>query len=892
MNLKFKKPAVLLLAFVFSAISLCSVGFAEGGTYRELYIGTAELNNFVFETFNSPTEATIDGENTSNTSGDKAFGIGDTYYQMEMHAGYRDGMVMTFDNKSESLQDTSAGAGYTAEVAFDFRPDRTTDKPTKIRLYPADKSGTVHLGNRIVHLTFITQSDGATKLTVYDRSGSAILGEVNLSDVLGDYTKNPEHFFRIRAVFNPTDASGSLTRSFKLFVDGKLCLDTTYVDNLKEWRIAGFGIQSEAEYFGDLDNLTMCDYIGQRTDADGTEHINDDRAVSAIRCASILLSGAAEENELTQKLRTAISEAKEAYQSMTAQDDCDKLAETLEEEMKTYSNEDILRNLVFSDFTDEDAEMITKDLSLPANYMPATGGVFDCSFLSDKPEIIARTGEVTRPKYNETVTLTAKLTRDTDGAALEKKFTVRVLADGDVTPLGTIAGDKTVPLPTGGKRILFGGIAEGDASVSISFGGANTVTVENAGEFSVIANLQTEELILYSAGTVLETKSLEGDLQALSISGGTVNNSVLIKTDNYGYTVTNLLFATSDGQPRSIPVSGGTVTGAEIVCKDDTIESAEVLAAVYDNGVLYDTKAASITKSAGYNETFTLEFGASLPENIETAVVKLFFLNSLASLKPIAPEFSYVVSEEVNFNPVIYVAGDSTACNYSDSFFPQTGWGQALGGYFDQSKVTVSNHAMGGRSSKSFIDEGRLDTIFSAIKPGDYLLIQFGHNDQKDGDLHTDADTTYKTYMTKYVEGAKERGAIPIILTSVTRRIYNNGIYDNGNSLGKYPQAARELAADLNVPLIDMFNFSVDLVNTLGEEDSKDIFLFINPNDPRFTGDERFTQSRYNKNEATEDNSHFQYYGAEVLAGFVAQELDNLNLSLSPYYRPYTPVKP
>lgn len=224
MNLKFKKSAVLLLAFVFSAISLCTVGFAEGGTYRELYVGTSELNNFVFETFNSPTEATIDGENTSNTSGDKAFGIGDTYYQMEMHAGYRDGMVMTFDNKSESLQDTSAGAGYTAEVAFDFRPDRTTDKPTKIRLYPADKSGTVHLGNRIVHLTFITQPDGATKLTVYDRSGSAILGEVNLSDVLGDYTKNPEHFFRIRAVFNPTDASGSLTRSFKLFVDGKLCL--------------------------------------------------------------------------------------------------------------------------------------------------------------------------------------------------------------------------------------------------------------------------------------------------------------------------------------------------------------------------------------------------------------------------------------------------------------------------------------------------------------------------------------------------------------------------------------------------------------------------------------------------------------------------------------------
>ena len=124
MNLKLKKPAVLLLAFVFSAISLCTVGFAEGGAYRELFSGTAEQNNFLFAPFNQ-TGATVDGENTSNTSGDKAFGIGDTYYQMEMHTGYRDGMVMTFDNKSESLQDTSAGAGYTAEAAFDFRPDRT-----------------------------------------------------------------------------------------------------------------------------------------------------------------------------------------------------------------------------------------------------------------------------------------------------------------------------------------------------------------------------------------------------------------------------------------------------------------------------------------------------------------------------------------------------------------------------------------------------------------------------------------------------------------------------------------------------------------------------------------------------------------------------------------------
>lgn len=889
MKFKIKRTLALLLVFVFSAISLCTVAFAESGTFRELFAGTAEQNSFSFIPFDQ-TGAEVSGVQADNTAGDKAFGIGESYYKMEMSTGYANGMVMTFDNKTESLQDTSSGNGYTAEVSFDFRPDSSSAYPTKIRFYPQDKSGTVHTGNRIIYLTFTSLADGTTQLEVYDRSGSTLLGKVNLCTALGDYTKDADHFFRVRAVFSPTDESGNMTRSLKLYVDGKLVLDTAYVNNAKEWRIAGFGIQRSVKDFGDLDNLTMCDYTGERIDAEGNVHINDDRAVSAIRSASVILSNATEEDDLTAALRSAIDTAKEAYTNMKTQADCDRLADELEAKVKTYSNEDMLRNFVFTDFTDEDMDMITKNLALPTNYMPKTGGVFDCAFSSDKPEVISSTGAVTRPKYNETVTLTAKLTRDTDGAFLEKQFTVRVLADGEVTPLGTLSDGQTITLPSGGKRILLGGFA--DAPVSVSFGGTNTLTLSDPGEFSVVLNLQTNELLLYSGGNVTETKTPEGALQNVTVSGGTVSKAVMIKTDNYGYSAKSLLFSTADGQPRSIPVSGGTVSDAEIVCKDDTISSADVLAAVYDNGVLYDTKAAKITKSVRYNETITLDFGAALPENIETAVIKLFFLDSFENLKPIAPNYAYVVSKEVNFSPVIYVAGDSTACNYSDSFFPQTGWGQALGNYVDQSKVTVSNHAMGGRSSKSFIDEGRLDTIFSAIKPGDYLLIQFGHNDQKDGDLHTDADTTYKEYMTKYVEGARERGAIPVILTSVTRRIYSNGVYDNGKSLGKYPQAARELAADLNVPLIDMFDFSVNLVNALGEEGSKDIFLFINPNDERFISDARFALSRYNKIEATTDNSHFQYYGAEVLAGFVAEELDKLNLSLSQYYKPYTPVKP
>ncbi len=882
-----KRLTALFLTLIFSLFSFCAAA-ATDGTYRELLRITADNNKFAFVPFRENGVTAC--EPAENKSADKAFGIGAQFYKMSMSADHNNGMVMNFDNKSESLQDASGGAGYSAEVSFDFRPVRTAPGAVTIRFYPQDKSGTVHTGNRIVHLQFDIQADGAVKLTAFDRTGKTSLGGAELSTALGDYTKDKEHFFRVRAVFQPTDETGKLIRSFRLYVDGKQILDTAYIDTTKEWRIAGIGVQGYAEYFGDLDNLTLCDYTGSRTDSEGNIYVNDDSAVSAIRSASILLSNDTENDELTQNLKAAVAAAKESYSNIETQADCDRLAERLEAEMKTYSEETALKNLVFSDFTDENANMITKNLLLPANYMPKTGGIFDCAFVSDKPEILSPTGVVTRPKYNETVTLTAKLTRDTDNAYLEKKFVVRVLADGDITPLGTVPDGKTLPLPAGGKRILFGGFA--DAPVSVSFGESNSVTLNNPGEFSVIADLQTRTLILYADGAIKESKSLTGTPDSAAVSGGEVSDAVIVKTDNYGYSVKNLLFSTGDGQTRSIPVAEGLVSGAEIICKDDTIDKAAVIAAVYNDGALYSTAAASIARHAAYNETITLDFDAPLPENIKTAVIKLFFLNTVDDLKPIAPEYAYVVSKEVNFNPVIYVAGDSTACNYSDSAFPQTGWGQALGNYFDRENVTVSNHAMGGRSSKSFIDEGRLDAVFSAIKPGDYLLIQFGHNDQKNGDLHTDADTTYKEYLTKYVEGARNRGAIPIILTSVTRRIYTDGVYDNGKSLGKYPQAARELAQTLNVPLIDMFDYSVNLVNELGEEGTKNIFLFINPNDERFIGDARFANSRYNKNEATADNSHFQYYGAEVLAGFVAEELNKLNLSLSQYYQPYTPVKP
>src|SRR5690606_15320439 len=121
----------------------------------------------------------------------------------------------------------------------------------------------------------------------------------------------------------------------------------------------------------------------------------------------------------------------------------------------------------------------------------------------------------------------------------------------------------------------------------------------------------------------------------------------------------------------------------------------------------------------------------------------------------------------------IYMAGDSTMQSYSDMFAPQQGWGEQFGRYFS-SEVVVKNHAIGGRSSKSFLFDGRLDNILHEIKPGDYFFISFGHNDASAGipDRYASPED-YKMYLKRYIDGAKQRGATPIVLTPVGRRDYN-----------------------------------------------------------------------------------------------------------------------
>ncbi|WP_342556220.1 rhamnogalacturonan acetylesterase [Paenibacillus sp. FSL R7-0652] len=230
-----------------------------------------------------------------------------------------------------------------------------------------------------------------------------------------------------------------------------------------------------------------------------------------------------------------------------------------------------------------------------------------------------------------------------------------------------------------------------------------------------------------------------------------------------------------------------------------------------------------------------------------------------------APRINALEITLANQTMTVFLAGDSTVTDQPESGYPYCGWGQLLPAQFKHD-VAVDNHAQSGRSSRSFIHEGRLDAIMQRIKPDDFLWIQFGHNDEKpDPERGTDPFTTYKQYLKKYIDAAREAKARPVLITPVHRRYFA----DEGtltDTHGDYITAVRELAADEEVPLIDLAERSRLMFEQTGEEGTKDDFMWVLPGE------------YINFPTGVEDNTHFQERGARRLAEQVAEAIRELRL--------------
>lgn len=200
----------------------------------------------------------------------------------------------------------------------------------------------------------------------------------------------------------------------------------------------------------------------------------------------------------------------------------------------------------------------------------------------------------------------------------------------------------------------------------------------------------------------------------------------------------------------------------------------------------------------------------------------------------------------------LHYIGDSTVARNNIHSYPQTGMSQGLALYLKES-VRVVSYAKNGRSTKSFLDEGRFAPVEAAMKPGDFLFIQFGHNDEKpDEARHTDPDTTFQENLHLFIRAAQRAGAHPVLLTSIARRLFDGEGNFLPGSHGAYPEAMKKAARDAGVPVIDLTTVTEAYIAALGDADSKPLYVW------------------------PVDDTHLKYEGAVKMAGFVAEGLKNL----------------
>ena len=231
--------------------------------------------------------------------------------------------------------------------------------------------------------------------------------------------------------------------------------------------------------------------------------------------------------------------------------------------------------------------------------------------------------------------------------------------------------------------------------------------------------------------------------------------------------------------------------------------------------------------------------------------------------------FSIVSGAQVT----IYLAGDSTCAAKLPEKRPETGWGEMMQQYFDPAKIVIENHAQNGRSTKTFVSEGRWQTITDKLKKGDFVFVQFGHNDEskEKGERYTPPNA-YRANLIRFIGDVKAKKANIVLLTPVMRRKFDK----DGNFIdthGEYPDIVRSVAKEQKVPLIDMHRKSEALIKRFGVDGSRLLFLQLKPDE----------NPNYPK--GIEDNTHFVPKGAEEMVKLVVEGIRENKLKVKKYLK-------
>ncbi len=356
-------------------------------------------------------------------------------------------------------------------------------------------------------------------------------------------------------------------------------------------------------------------------------------------------------------------------------------------------------------------------------------------------------------------------------------------------------------------------------------------------------------------------------------------------------------------------VSGGKLTGAEVLKISDETKPAQIYAALYDaEDVLITVSTGTISGSETWEQgtkyIVPVELNIPARTDIDSCKLKIFLWDN--TQRPLA-EKKVVTNGAVSGSaPTLWVAGDSLAACYRDAYKPETGWGEMLPSVL-KSSVYVQNGSaqgglsgtggIGGQSSKSYVDEGRLDKIVSNAKAGDYLFISFGHNDSHPETYrHTEPgdNGTYKTYLETFVSEARANGMIPVLVTPVCRRKFDSAGNLTGNTnsqLDEYAATMRKVAAENRVALIDIFAKTETWLTELGEEGSRAYYLYLKGCTGTSDDDcvniiggvKKHALWCSNYPDGKDDTTHMNMEGARQVADWMAEAIRAMKLPLENY---------
>ena len=234
--------------------------------------------------------------------------------------------------------------------------------------------------------------------------------------------------------------------------------------------------------------------------------------------------------------------------------------------------------------------------------------------------------------------------------------------------------------------------------------------------------------------------------------------------------------------------------------------------------------------------------------------------------------FAMAIGPQVNAQITVFIAGDSTAANKTADRRPETGWGEMLQQHFDPAKVKIDNRALNGRSTKSFVDEGKWKALIDSVKKGDLVFIEFGHNDEKkDKPAVYASPDDYKANLVRFIGDIRAKGATPVLLTPVSRRKFENDVLVKTH--GEYPDAVKAVGKAEKVAVIDMEAKSAAVLTRYGKDGSTKLFLQLKPGEnPNYPN-------------GVEDNTHFSPLGADEMAKLAAEGIRESKIRLAKYLK-------